>query len=78
MSSTTLAAGVPVYVRVRRERASAPLCVSNWGSRFSSQHALEREASSSSFSKDLGPKTEAIVRDIVRFNPDKSWEVVND
>ncbi len=30
------------------------------------------------YEKDLGPKTEALVRDIVRFNPDRSWEVVAD
>ena len=27
---------------------------------------------------DLGPNTETIVNDIDRFNPDDSWEVVND
>jgi hypothetical protein len=30
------------------------------------------------YEKDLGPDTEAVVRGIARFNPDKSWEVVND
>jgi len=30
------------------------------------------------YEKDLGPNTDALVRDIARFNPDKSWEVVND
>ena len=27
---------------------------------------------------DLGPSTDAIVKYIDRFNPDDSWEVVND
>jgi hypothetical protein len=30
------------------------------------------------YEKDLGPGTAALVRDIARFNPDKSWDVVND
>lgn len=30
------------------------------------------------YEKDLGPNTEAAVRDIVRFNPDSSWSVVAD
>jgi hypothetical protein len=30
------------------------------------------------YEKDLGPNTSALVRDIARFNPDKSWDVVND
>ncbi len=30
------------------------------------------------YEKDLGPNTAAIVRDIARFNPDKSWEVTED
>jgi Protein of unknown function (DUF2950) len=30
------------------------------------------------YQKDLGPNTESAVRDIVRFNPDKTWEVVKD
>jgi hypothetical protein len=30
------------------------------------------------YEKDLGPNTEAVVRDIARFNPDSSWAVAND
>jgi hypothetical protein len=30
------------------------------------------------YEKDLGPKTEAVVREVVRFNPDDSWTVVTD
>ena len=30
------------------------------------------------YEKDLGPKTSTIVRDIARFNPDKTWGIVND
>ena len=30
------------------------------------------------YEKDLGPDTEAIVKEIVRFNPDKTWAVVTD
>jgi hypothetical protein len=30
------------------------------------------------YEKDLGPHTEALVRDIARFNPDKSWEISED
>jgi hypothetical protein len=29
------------------------------------------------YQKDLGPNTEAIAKGIVRFNPDKRWEIVN-
>ena len=28
------------------------------------------------YEKDLGPKTSAVVRDVARFNPDKTWEIV--
>ena len=30
------------------------------------------------YEKDLGPDTEAIAEAVVRFNPDKTWNVVND
>ena len=30
------------------------------------------------YETDLGPSTETIVKYIDRFNPDDSWEVVND
>jgi hypothetical protein len=30
------------------------------------------------YEKDLGPKTPAIVSDMVRFNPDKTWEISQD
>jgi hypothetical protein len=30
------------------------------------------------YEKDLGAKTEAIVKNIVRFDPDASWEIVNE
>jgi len=30
------------------------------------------------YEKDLGPNTEAIANGIVRFDPDKSWDVVTD
>ena len=30
------------------------------------------------YEKDLGPDTEKLAGEIRRFNPDSSWEVVND
>jgi len=30
------------------------------------------------YQRDLGPNTEALAKGIVRFNPDKRWEIVND